>query len=283
VGVSESTPKPKLKLKPKPTMIRALLIDLDGVVYRGEQPIAGARESIHWLQRQGIPFLFVTNTTSRPRRKIREKLEAMGIRVMEERILTPVVVAAQWLKAHTGGPVAFFVREGTREDLKELPALETGAEKGAQAVVVGDLGPGWDFHTLNRAFRLLMEDPQLPLLALGMTRYWQAPEGLMLDVAPFVKALEHAAGREALILGKPSAAFFSEALSILGVQAGEALMLGDDIIIDVGGAQDAGLRGGLVQTGKYRPADLDGPVQPDVVLPALAELPERWRQWSTQA
>jgi len=261
-------------------MIRALLIDLDGVVYRGEQPIAGAREAIHWLQQEDIPFLFVTNTTSRPRRVIRNKLESMGIIVAEERILTPVVVAAQWLEAHIDGPVAFFVREATREDLGRGMALGEEAESGARAVVVGDLGPAWDFRTLNRAFRLLMADSRIPLLALGMTRYWQAPEGLMLDVAPFVKALEHAAGREALVLGKPSPAFFSEALSLLGVHAGEALMLGDDMVTDVGGARDAGLLGGLVQTGKYRPADLDGPVEADVVLPALGALPAWWTEYA---
>ena len=71
--------------------------------------------------------------------------------------------------------------------------LNEQAERGAAAVVLGDLGEDWTFATLNRAFRLLITEPKPALVALGMTRYWQTPGGLQLDVAPFVVALEHAA------------------------------------------------------------------------------------------
>ena len=255
---------------------KAFLIDLDGVVYRGEDPIPGAREAIAWLRQMGIPFLFVTNTTSRPRSHIVQKLDRMGIQVAEKQILTPVIVGARWLRTHAGGPAAFFVRESTLEDFAGSPRLPESAEEGAAAVVLGDLGEGWDFRTLNRAFRLLMAPPYPPLLALGMTRYWQGPDGLLLDVAPFVKALEHAIGREALVLGKPAPAFFEEALSVLGVPATETLMIGDDIKTDVRGAQQAGLKAALVQTGKFRDADLELGIPPDLLLTGLGELPAWW-------
>jgi len=158
--------------------------------------------------------------------------------------------------------------------------LPSSREDGAAALVLGDLGKGWDFPTLNRAFRLLMADPSPPLIALGMTRYWRAPDGLRLDVAPFVKALEHAAGVEAVVLGKPAPGFFGEALALVGAGAGNVLMIGDDIVTDVGGAQQAGMAGMLVRTGKYRPADLAGDIRPDAVLDSIADLPGWWQNCS---
>lgn len=126
---------------------------------------------------------------------------------------------------------------------------------------------------MNRAFRLLYHNPQAQLIALGMTRYWLASDGISLDVAPFVAALEHATGHKALVFGKPAPAFFQAATAKLGLPPEDVLMIGDDIDADVGGAQRSGLQGVLVRTGKFRPADLDGPVRPHFVLESIAELP----------
>src|SRR5262249_50087154 len=119
-------------------------------------------------------------------------------------------------------------------------------------------------------------NPEASLIALGMTRYWLASDGVSLDVAPFVAALEHATGRKAEGFGKPAAAFFRAAAGILGVRPEEILMMGDDVNADIGGAQAAGLKGALVRTGKYRPSDLDGAVLPHAVLDSIADLPEWW-------
>jgi HAD superfamily hydrolase (TIGR01458 family) len=143
-------------------------------------------------------------------------------------------------------------------------------------VVIGDLEDTWDYRTLNRAFRLLHHNPEAKLIALGMTRYWMSPDGLALDVAPFVAALEHATGRKPLVFGKPAAAFFRGAAERLGLPVEEILMIGDDITADVGGAQAAGLKGALVKTGKFRQADLEGDVRPYAVFDSVADLPRWW-------
>ncbi|MBE9536677.1 MAG: TIGR01458 family HAD-type hydrolase [Proteobacteria bacterium] len=258
--------------------MRGILIDLDGVLYQGDEAIPGAAAVLEWLKESRIPQLFVTNTTSRPRRAICKKLASMGIEADEDRILTPVVAASCWLKRQVSGPAALFMPSATMEEFENIPQLPAHQESGAAAVVLGDLGEGWDFPRLNRAFRLLMDSPQPPLIALGMTRYWRAEDGLRLDVAPFVKALEHAAACEAIVLGKPSKAFFQEALKMLGVDAEDTIMIGDDICGDVKGAQDAGLRGILVRTGKFLPSDLDGSTHPDAVLESISDLPAWWEQ-----
>lgn len=252
---------------------RGLLIDLDGVVYNAEAPIAGAAEAITDLRGRGLPLLFVTNTSSRPRRALAEKLAGFGVTASSDDIWTPAAAARQWLSGRIHGPLALFAPDALREDLEGFELLGEEAESGAAAVLVGDLGEGWSFRALNRAFRLLHSDAGCLLIALGMTRYWQAPDGVSLDVAPFIKALEHASGREAAVLGKPSRDFFLAAAAKLGQAPADLLMIGDDIHTDVGGAQTAGLMGALVRTGKFREQDLEQDVRPGAVLDSLASAP----------
>ncbi len=257
--------------------MQAVLFDLDGVLYEGERAVDGAAAAVRWFQQQGVAHLFLTNTTSRPRDSLVRKLAGLGIDVAPSAILTPPVAARQWLQQHVSGNVALFVPEATRAEFAGLPLLDDTAEHGAAAVVLGDLGERWTFATLNRAFRLLMDRPQPALVALGMTRYWQTPNGLQLDVAPFVVALEHATGCRAEVMGKPSAAFFQVALDMLGVAAADAAMIGDDIKGDVDAAQRAGLHGILVRTGKFRPTDLALGISPHATLDSVAGLPAWWK------
>jgi len=145
-----------------------LLLDLDGVVYGKDGVIPGAAQTVKWLRDTDLH-------TAR---------------------------GGVWLADRVEGPLALFVPEATQAEFAQLPILDGEAEKGAGAVVVGDLGYDWSFAVLNRAFRLLIADPDCPLVALGMTRYWRAPDGMRLDVAPFVTALQHAMGRTIRVLGK---------------------------------------------------------------------------------
>jgi HAD superfamily hydrolase (TIGR01458 family) len=254
----------------------AILFDMDGVVYDADRPIDGAADAVRWAQSENIPHLFVTNTTSRSRADLVSKLAGFGIDAKEARILTPIAAAVEWLRAHDPGGVAAFVRPAAQKDFADLPLLAGDAERGAAYVMIGDLGDLWDYRTLNRAFRLLHHNPDAKLIALGMTRYWMTAEGIALDVAPFVVALAHASGRKPMVFGKPGAAFFRAAADLLHMPPGQILMVGDDIEADVGGAQAAGLQAALVKTGKFRPADLDHAIRPEIVFDSVADLPHWW-------
>ncbi len=256
--------------------MRGILFDLDGVLYNSEAPIGGAAEAVAWVQEKGIPHLFVTNTTSRGRAVLVEKLERFGIRADPSRILTPCIAAAEWIKKRNDGKTALFVAPRARVEFEQVKRLPEEAENGARYIVIGDLGDAWNFHTLNRAFRLLHSNPEAILIALGMTRFWHADDGIRLDVAPFVAALERATGRKAMVLGKPAESFFRAAVDNLGLSASEIVMIGDDIETDIAGAQRAGLRAVLVRTGKFRESDLEGAIKPDAVLTSIADLPDWW-------
>lgn len=258
-----------------------ILIDIDGVMYEGNHAVRGAAETVNFLRQHQIPYLFLTNTSSKPVSLIVEKLRLMGIDVHASEVLTPAVAASNWIRDKGCQPVALFVPQATIQDFKDISLLPPSLESGAKSVVVGDLGDEWDYQKLNRAFRLLLNGDRLEppvLISLGMTRYFKAPGGMNLDVAPFTKALEHATGFESVVLGKPALEFFNQAAAMLEVPAENLIMIGDDILGDIQGAQNASMRGILVKTGKFRADDLDSPIKPDAVLGSIAELPQWLRK-----
>jgi phospholysine phosphohistidine inorganic pyrophosphate phosphatase len=257
--------------------VKGILFDLDGVIYQADRVIPGANEVLEWVQSHDIPHLFVTNTTSKPREAICSKLKGMDIQVQPQHILTPPVAAIHWLQYNLEGTVALFVPEATQQEFHEFSLWNGIESETVGAVVIGDLGEAWSFMRLNQAFRCLMKEPAAALIALGMTRYWRAEDGLRLDTGPFVAALQYATGIEPLVMGKPSRAFFNAGAERLGMPAAELLMIGDDIRGDVEGAKKAGLRAALVKTGKFQAQDLRRPLQPDLVLDSVADLPTAWK------
>ena len=169
----------------KTKSIKALLIDLDGVVYQNAQMIPGAESALAWIAQRQLPYLFLTNTTSKPLKAIVDKLEGMGLNASCDKILTPVKAAVDYLR-DSEGAVALYVPHATRSDFDGLKLWSEQADR-LQAIVVGDLAHRWDFETLNQAFNLLMDHPQAELIALGMARYWRAETGLQLDAGPLLR------------------------------------------------------------------------------------------------
>ena len=145
-------------------------------------------------------------------------------------------------------------------------------ERYPEAVVIGDLHNEFSWHRVNRLYGMLRGGARL--VALHKNRYCTRQNALALALGPFVAALEYAAAVEADIMGKPSPAFYAMALASLGLDAGDVVMVGDDIEADIGGAQNAGLRAVQVETGKYNTGDRRHPrIAPDGRIPSIAELP----------
>ncbi len=248
----------------------ALLIDIDGVLHIGVDPIDGAREAVQLIRRRGIPFRLVTNTTSRSRRLVVERLTGMGFELEQCDVLTPAALAVDVCRSRGYERVALHVASALREDLAALGGGTSGVEA-PQAVIVGDLGREFTWDRLNQIFAQLHDGAEL--IALQRNRFWESENGLVLDAGPFVVALEYATQKEALVTGKPSPAFFAQALDHVGVDAARAVMIGDDVEADVGGAIEAGLDGVLVRTGKFRPQSVQASgVTPTQIWDSIAEL-----------
>ncbi|NYT02551.1 MAG: TIGR01458 family HAD-type hydrolase [Methanosarcinales archaeon] len=249
--------------------VNGFLIDLDGVLYVGKEPIPGVRELLERLDQAGYEYRFVSNSTRRRRRAVAERLQNLGYSIPESFIFTPPLAAVEFMRRHKKESCFLVTTGNVHQDFTDAGIKV--AEEDVDYVVVGDAGPDFTFQRLNQALRLIMEGSQI--LALEMDRYWMEPEGLVLSTGPFVAALEYATGKKATLMGKPSAEFFQMGLRDLGLPAEEVAMVGDDINTDVGGAQDLGMKGILVKTGKYREeVARASAVSPDLVLDSLAHL-----------
>jgi len=256
-------------------IMSAMLFDLDGVLYEGNRSINGAANTVKWFDQNNIPHLFLTNTTSISRSELVTKLASFGIKSNKENFLTPPVAARQWLQKNKVNRIALFVPETTKEEFSDFNLITDEHEK-VDAVVIGDLAEQWTFETMNRIFRILINNPKAKLIALGMTRYWRTANGLQLDVGPMIKAFEYATGTTAVVTGKPAIEFFQAAVSLLG-EKDNSVMIGDDIRGDIQASQKAGLKAIQVRTGKFTTADLKSGIKPDVILDSVAQLPEWWQ------
>lgn len=248
--------------------VTAVLIDLDGVLYVEEEPIEGADAAVRHLRSAGFVLRFVTNTTAHARDQTLAKLTRLGFDVAERELMTPAALALGYCRRRGHRRAALVMNDEVKRDFAELEEPAGGAD----AVIVGDLGSAFGYDVLNGAFRQVMEGAEL--IALQKNRYWLRADGLSLDVGPFVAALEYATGQEAHVVGKPARGFFAAVLEDVKVAPRSAVMVGDDIESDIGGALHAGLRAVLVRTGKFRAQQLrDSAVQPTAVIDSIADLP----------
>jgi phospholysine phosphohistidine inorganic pyrophosphate phosphatase len=254
----------------------AYLFDLDGTLYIGDRVVPRAGDTLARLRERGVPFRFVSNTTSRPRAALAERLRAFGIEAAPSEIHTPLVAAGALLSARGWRSVAPFSPPASLGDLGAVQlaggvAARAPADR-PDAVLVGDLGGRWSYELLQEAFEYLLAGAAL--VALSRDRYFRREDTLALDAGPFVAALEYATGREATLVGKPSPAFFAAAIAGLRPRPDVRIaMVGDDLWSDIRGAQESGLEGWLVRTGKFRPDALgESGVHPDRVLDSIADV-----------
>jgi len=221
---------------------------------------------VQYVRQLNIPLAGLTNTTTQPRRVIAEKLAHFGIPIAATEIYTPAALAQQAIGSHSA---KLYVRDSLLEDFHDV-AINTD---NPHFIIMGDLGDGgYTPDILHAIFNHVMDGAIV--LALHKNRFWQKEDGLHLDTGPFVAAIEYATGKDAVVLGKPSADFFHGVCSALGAKAADTLMIGDDIESDIGGAKQAGLQTALVQTGKYRADFVQASgIKPDHLLTSIAELP----------
>lgn len=247
--------------------MKALLLDLQGVLLEGHTPIPGAPEAVSAARKQGLILRFVTNTATRHPIEILQELRGMGFQLENNELFT-APLAARALLQRRGWRPHFLVHPAIAPLFDDLQGARGTVESSASdqdpdCVVLGDARSEITYDSLNHLFRWVMLGK--PLIGIGMNRCFRDHGQWMLDAGGFIRAIEWAARTKAIVVGKPSLEFFEELVSSTGCSPNDCLMVGDDVEADVAGAVTAGIQGCLVQTGKYQERDLD-------LLPAGANL-----------
>ena len=250
-----------------------LLIDLDGVVWIGREPVPGSAEALSELLATGKEIVFVTNNPTKPPAIYAERLQGIGIEVGPERIVTAGMVAARLAGAAAGGGSAFVIGA---EPLKEMVTVAVGSpvldvEHGGEATVVVVSGHrGFGFDELLTAKRAL--DAGAALIATSRDPTMPMPGGEWPGTGAVLAAVETASDRVAEIAGKPERHLFEIALEAIGPPPRVA-MIGDRVSSDIAGGHDAGLATVLVLSGTTSAEEAaTAAPRPDHVVADLAVL-----------
>jgi HAD superfamily hydrolase (TIGR01458 family) len=251
--------------------IEGVLCDLDGTLYVGDDPIAGAADAIAYLRERGLALRFLTNSTTRSRKSLAAHVQALGFGIGEEEIYSAAYAGVLYLRSLGRPRCRFILQDDARTDYREFPQDDDSPE----IIVVGDIGPSWDYPLMNSIFRQVLGGARI--VALHRNRYYRTSDGLDLDSGTFVAALEYATGTSAHVTGKPSGDFFSRALNDFRIPPANVIIIGDDIESDIGGAKASGIRGVLVKTGKFRQELVDrSSIHPDFVIDSIKSVSDLW-------
>ncbi|XP_043792220.1 haloacid dehalogenase-like hydrolase domain-containing protein 2 isoform X2 [Apis laboriosa] len=226
--------------------IKMVLIDLSGTLHIDNTVIPGAVEALNRLRNANIPYKFVTNTSKESSNLLYNRLTKLGFTVKKEEIFSSLIATRKLIISKKLNPM-LLIDPHANEDFEDL----VKTNETMNAVVIGLAPDKFHYEELTKAFRLLLDGASL--IAIQKARYYKRSDGLALGPGAFVAGLEYSANVKAEVIGKPTAEFFKAALG--NVSPEEAIMIGDDVKDDVAGAQTIGIRGILVQTGKYRNGD----------------------------
>jgi len=253
--------------------IRSLIIDLDGVLYRGDESIDGAKGFVALLQQEGVPFLLLTNNSTRTPAQYVTKLAKMGITIEESDVLTSAQATALYIEriAPPGAPVYAIGEEGLRAALREKCTI---AGEGANFVVVG-MDKGLTYEKLKTAALLIRSGARF--IATNPDKTLPTEEGLIPGNGAIIAALEAATGVAPFVVGKPEPAIFDLALARMGVGKEGAAVIGDRLETDVLGGRRAGLMTIFVLSGATSRQELENsPIKPDLIFENVRQLYEVW-------
>lgn len=251
-------------------MIRAVISDMDGVLYRGKHLITGAKDFVDRLLYYKIPFLFLTNNSEQTPLDLKRKLEALGIEgVKEENFITSAMATAEFLKSQKPGATVYVI--GGAGLASEMYRVGFSiSENHADYVVVGKTS-SFNFDMLKKAVRLIEKGAKF--IGTNPDVVDPSEEGIEPACGSILAAIEAATGKKPYIIGKPNPMMMLIAKRKLGCHATETLMIGDRMDTDIVGGMEAGMKTALVLSGvSTREMLKDFPYQPDYVFDHVGQI-----------
>ncbi|MGB7338771.1 MAG: HAD-IIA family hydrolase [Phototrophicaceae bacterium] len=256
--------------------IKAVISDMDGVLWRGDQKLPSMVELFNFMRVHQIPFALATNNSGRHTSNYVQKLATMGVEgITPHQLVTSATATVDYINAHYGEGTRLHVigNEGLFQTLEEANFIIT--DRDIDAVVVG-----LDFnftYEKARAATLLLRNHGAAFIGTNPDSSFPSPDGLVPGAGSLIRMIQDASDVEPVIIGKPKPAMFEVALARLGTRAEETLMIGDRINTDIEGGNQAGLQTAMVLTGVNQRSDISD-IQPDYIFDGLPELLKSWSE-----
>lgn len=245
--------------------IKPLLIDLDGVLKLGNSPAPDLKDFFEFINKNRIPSCILSNSTLRTGELIKEFFNEHGI-TLSIPAITAFDAALSFVKMNYK-KVQVYCRDYLLHHFEGMIDNDN-----PEAVVIGDIKDKWNYQIMNDIFKRVFAGADF--IAMHKNKYWNPQGELLIDAGAFINGIEFASGKEAILIGKPSAHYFKAALEKIGAKSEEGFfMIGDDIENDVEAAQDIGGKGILIYTGKTKyPLDKSIKIKPDFEAQSLKEV-----------
>ncbi len=230
--------------------LKTILLDMDGVLWRGDQPLVDLSELFDRIKHLGLNVYCVTNNSARTVEYYLEKIGGFGVELETDQIITSAEATAAYLvnKYPRKGTVHVVGESGLIDTLKSYGfKIDLQSDKGEILAVVAGLDRQLTYQKIDNAARLIRQGAEF--IGTNPDQTIAVPSGISPGAGTIVAAIEIASSQKALMIGKPQSQQFNLALSRSGAAAEQALMVGDRLNTDIAGAQMLGIRTALVLSG----------------------------------
>ncbi len=252
-------------------MVKAFLIDLDGTLYLGDTPVEGSAQFLNFLKSERIPFLLLTNNSTRTPEQVSEKLRKLGMEVEPEKIYTSASALEDYLKEHYPHPRRAYIigEDGIKEVLRKLGWELLENHNGADFVIVG-LDRMVNYDKLSEAVLAIQKGATF--IACNRDSSFPTPYGFLPGAGAIVNAIVTVTKVEPIILGKPNDYIIKYAVRRLNVDLMDVAVVGDRLDTDILLAKRLGMKAVLVMTGVEKKPEEIEEANPDFVFKDVGEL-----------
>ena len=249
---------------------RGFICDMDGVIYHGNILLEGVTEFYDWLIKEKKEFIFLTNSSERSPRELKQKLSRMGLDVGEDHFYTSALATADFLKSQCPGGSVYVIGEpGLSNALYDAGCTMNNVNP--DYVVVGE-SRSLNYEMIERATLLVRKGAKLIGTNPDITGPTEA--GIVPATRALISPIEMASGKRAYFLGKPNPLMMRTGLNMLGVHSNEAAIIGDRMDTDMVAGIESGLDTVLVLSGVTSREEVDRfPYRPRVILGGVGEIP----------
>lgn len=253
---------------------RGVVLDLDGTIYRIDDPIPGARGAVESIMNRDIDVVFLSNNPVHSNSRIAERLDTMGFTIPPTLIRSSASVTAEYLSRNHSSDSVYFVGSSGLQKILEERGLTLTDDYTDPDLVLASIYRGFDYETLMEAAWALEHDIPFYGTDPDVTIPIE-PNRTVPGSGAIVSAIGTVAGRDPdRFMGKPSETAISAVREALDVPSQDCLVVGDRPDTDLVLGQRAGMDTALVLTGVSGRADLDASdVSPDHVLESIADVP----------